>query len=206
VSLQTCPWASLALILILTRAAGAQPAAQAPPGDATGVGGSSRAWFVAGTAFATVRGDCQTCEGDYPYRHSASVLANIGFQVNPRMDVGAEVFWMPVDTADGRVNTTHIDAVTQFRPWASQGFFVKGGAGMAFLRNWVDAVGPDAINSKNLSVVIGAGWVLRPTARLGLQLFGAQHVSAIGDLQTSAGDIPDVVGNFWSLGAGVVIR
>ena len=70
----------------------------------------------------------------------------------------------------------------------------------------VDAIGPDAINSKNLSVVIGAGWVLRPTARLGFQLFGAQHVSAIGDLQTSADDIPDVVGNFWSLGAAVVIR
>ena len=201
-SLQTCPWASLALILLLAPSAGAQPAAQPPQGEAAREGGVSRAWFVAGAAFATVRGDCQTCEGDYPYRHSASMLVNIGFQVNPRMDAGAEVFWMPVDTADGRVNATHIDAVAQFRPWGSQGFFVKGGAGMAFLRNWVDAIGPDAINSKNLSVVIGAGWVLRPAARVGFQLFGAQHVSAIGDLQTAAGDIPDVVGQLLVAGRG----
>ena len=67
-----------------------------------------------------------------------------------------------LDTADGRIRTTHFDAVAQFRPWRSQGFFLKGGAGMAFVRNWVDATGPDAINSKALSVVIGAGWVFNP--------------------------------------------
>ena len=139
--------------------------------------GASNLWLVAGGAFATLRGDCQTCEEDYPYRHSGSVLANGGYRVNDRMDVGGEVFWMPVDTDDGRIRTTHLDAVAQFRPWASQGFFVKGGAGMAFVRNWVDAIGPDPINSKALSVVIGAGWEFRWTERVGLQVFGAQHVA-----------------------------
>ena len=186
-------------------AVGAQPAPPAPTSQPE-LTEASNLWLTAGSTFATLRGDCQTCEEDFPYRHAGSVLANAGYRVNDRMDVGAEVFWMPVDTAAGRIRTTHFDAVAQFRPWASQGFFVKGGAGMAFVRNWVDTIGSDSINSKALSVVIGAGWAFRPAARLGLQVFGAQHVAALGDLQTAHENVEDVVGNFWSLGVAVVIR
>jgi hypothetical protein len=161
---------------------------------------------VAGGSFSTIRGDCQTCEEDYPYRHSGSVLANAGVRVTPRMDAGVEFFWMPMETAGGRIRNTHFDAVAQFRPWASKGFFVKGGAGMAFVRNWVDVISPDSFNQKALSIVLGAGWVFRPQARFGLQVFGAQHAAALGDLQTATGQVPDVIGNFWSLGGGIVIR
>lgn len=43
------------------------------------------------------------------------------------MDVGAEVFWMPVTTGGGdRIQTTHLDALVQVRPWSSTGFFVRG--------------------------------------------------------------------------------
>ena len=166
----------------------------------------SRLWLVAGAASATMRGACQTCEEDSPYRHSGSVLGSLGYRVSERMDVGAEVFWMPVETASGRIRTTHVDAVAQFRPWASQGFFLKGGAGMAFVRNWVDAVGPDSLNSKALSVVIGGGWHFRPASRIGLELFAAQHAAAVGDIKTADADVPDVMGNFWSIGAAIVIR
>ena len=166
----------------------------------------SKGWLVAGGAFATMRGDCQECESDSPYRHSGAVLANIGYRVNHRMDVGAEIYWMPMDTSQGRVHTTHIDAIAQFRPWASQGFFLKGGAGMGFVRNWVDTLGSDSFNGKALSIVIGGGWAFRPAARFGLQLFATQHALAMGDLQSSTGQIPDVIGNRWSLGAAVVMR
>ena len=77
---------------------------------------------------------------------------------------------------------------------------------MAFVRNWVDAIGPDPINSKALSVVIGAGWAFRPAERFGFQVFGAQHVAALGDIQTAEEEVPDVVGIFWSLGVAIVIR
>lgn len=193
------------MLTLVPVAVGAQPATPESTGAAA-TGDASRMWLVAGGSFSTLRGDCQTCEEDFPYRHSGSVLADIGYQVNSRMDVGAEVFWMPVDTADGRVRTTQINAVAQFRPWASQGFFLKGGAGMAFIRNWVDVSGPDAVTSKALSVVIGGGWAFRPAARLGLQLFATQHAAGVGDLGTAEGAIPDVIGNFWSLGAAIVIR
>jgi hypothetical protein len=167
---------------------------------------SSKLWLTAGAASATLRGDCQTCEEDFPYRHAGSILANIGYRVNDQMDVGGEIFWMPVDTEQGEIRTTHLDAVAQFRPWASKGFFLKGGAGMAFVRNWVDAMGLAPVNQKALSVIIGAGWAFRPDQRVGFQVFGAQHVAALGDFQTADEDIEDVVGNFWSLGVAVVIR
>ena len=197
----------LCLLALAPALAFAQTAPQAPSSQPPATaGGASNVWFVAGGAFATMRGDCQTCEEDYPYRHSGAVLGDIGIRVNPRMDVGFEVYWMPIDTAQGNIRTTHFDAVAQFRPWASQGFFVKGGAGMAFVRNWVDVLGSDSFNEKALSVVIGAGWAFRPTGRLGLEVFGTQHALAMGDLQASEGLIQDVIGNRWSFGAAVVIR
>ena len=189
-----------ALVVVLALApaeAAAQPASTPLP---------SRLWLTIGAASATLRGDCQTCETDYPYRHDGSVLGNVGYRVNHRMDVGAEVFWVPMGTAQGTIRTTHFDAVAQFRPWASQGFFMKGGAGMAYVRNWVDTISTESLNSKALSVVIGAGWEFMPLRRIGFQVFGSQHVAALGDLATIDGDIPDVVGNFWSFGAAIVIR
>jgi hypothetical protein len=192
--------ALLALVPAMAVAQAAPPAASAQPGD------TSNLWLVAGGAFATLRGDCQTCEEDYPYRHSGAVLVDVGYRVNARMDVGAELYWMPIDTAQGNIRTTHVDAVAQFRPWSSQGFFLKGGAGMAFVRNWVDVLGSDSYNEKGLSVIIGAGWAFQPAARVGVQVFGMQHAIALGDLQASDSLIPDVVGNRWSLGAAIVIR
>lgn len=185
----------------------AEQAAETPARSSTqNAPAPSNLWIVAGGAFATLRGDCQTCEEDFPYRHSGSILASVGYRANSRMDVGAEVFWMPVESASGTIRTTHIDAVAQFRPWASQGFFVKGGAGMAFVRNWVDAVGDTPFTSKALSVVIGAGWVFRRDERVGFEVFGAQHAAALGDLKTAESEVQDVLGNFWTLGAAIVIR
>jgi hypothetical protein len=181
-------------------------AAQSPPAPQSVPAETSRLWLTAGVSFTAVRGDCQVCEEDYPYRRTAGIFGNLGYRVNDRMDVGAEIFWVPVETADGNTRTTHFDAVAQFRPWSTQGFFIKGGAGLGFIRNWVEVVGPQSLNSKTLSLVIGGGWVFRPRERLGLQLSATQHVVALGDLQTAQGPIDDVVGNFWSLAVAVVIR
>jgi hypothetical protein len=110
------------------------------------------------------------------------------------------------NNASGRIAATHVDAVAQFRPWGSKGLFVKGGAGMAFVRNWVQTLGPHPDTSKALSIVVGGGWAFRPHAPFGMQLFATQHVGALGDLQTADGSVLDVTGNFWSLGASIVIR
>lgn len=198
----------LAVVLVWLAASGVVlRAQQASPPPSPGGDGSSGVWLTGGVAFSTMRGDCQTCEEDFPYRRGPGVLANIGYRVNQRMDVGAEVFWIPIST-DGsqEIHTTNIDAVAQFRPWGSKGFFIKGGAGMAFVRNWIDATGGSPITSKALSVVIGGGWAFRPAQPVGLQLFVAQHAVALGDFQTATADVQDVLANVWSVGVAVVIR
>jgi hypothetical protein len=186
-----------ALVLLLSASAQAQTAEAPAP---------SRAWIVAGAGSATVRGDCQTCEEDYPYRNGGAILGNIGYRVNDRADIGGEILWVPVNTTSGNIRATHLDAVAQVRPWATRGFFLKGGAGMAFVRNWVDAVGPDAVNSKALSVVIGGGWAFRRSERIGIQIFVSQHAGALGDLQVTGGEVADVMSNFWTIGAAFVFR
>src|SRR6187402_1896223 len=101
---------ALGLLALVPTMAFAQAAPQTPSSPPAG----SKVWFVAGGAFATMRGDCQTCEQDFPYRHAGAVLVDVGYRVNPRMDVGTEVFWMPVETAHGTIRATHFDAVAQF--------------------------------------------------------------------------------------------
>jgi hypothetical protein len=203
--LRTWAWIALLSAMVPASAFG-QPASQGAATSRAEDPPSSRLWLVAGGAFVAQRGDCQTCEEEFEYRHAGGVLADIGYSVTRRMDVGGELFWTSSETASGHIRTTQLDAIAQFRPWTSHGFFLKGGAGMAFVRNWVDASGPDAINSKALSVVIGGGWAFRPGERVGLQIFATQHASALGDLQTADGDIGDVIGNFWSFGAAIVFR
>ena len=175
----------------------AQTAQPAPP---------SRLWIVAGGAANTLRGHCQDCGQEFPFRHSGAVVGNAGYRVSSRLDVGGEVFWTKWHNESGEIRATAIDAVAQFRPWESKGFFVKGGAGMAFVRNFARVLGPNPDNSKALSVVIGGGWEFRTKSRVGLQLFAMQYVGALGDLQTANGQISNVTANFWSLGGAIVIR
>jgi len=163
-------------------------------------------WFVVGGAFGTLRGHCQDCGQNFPFRHGGALVGNAGYRVNSRLDLGADLFWMQWRNDSGRIRATAIDAVAQFRPWESKGFFVKGGAGMAFVRNWVPVTGPNPENSKALAVMFGAGWEVPVKGRFGAQFFGMQHIGALGDLQTANGAIADVTANFWSLGAAIVVR
>jgi hypothetical protein len=182
---------------VSTVAQGAQPAPPSPP---------SRLWIVAGGASGTLRGHCQNCEQDFPFRHGGALVGNAGYRVNSRTDVGADVFWMQWNNESGRIRATAINGVAQFRLWESKGFFLKGGAGMAFVRNWVQTMGPNPDAQKALSVVFGGGWEFNLKGRLGMQLFAMQHVGALGDLQTVSGPVADITANFWSLGAAIIIR
>jgi hypothetical protein len=187
----------VALVWLIPVAALAQTAPPAEP---------SRLWIVAGGGPSTLRGFCQDCDLEFPFRHGGALAGNAGIRVNSRMDVGADVFWMKWNNDSGQIRATALTAVAQFRPWESKGFFVKGGAGMGLVRTWVNALGPDPDDQKALVVVFGGGWEFKWKRRVGLQLFAMQHVGAIGDLQTATGPIADVTSNFWTLGAAIVIR
>jgi hypothetical protein len=78
---------------------------------------------------------------------------------------------------------------------------------MAFVRNWiVDTDTSTSFTSKAFALEIGGGWEWRFSRRFGTQVFGSQHVAALGDLQGATQRVENVMANFWSVGGGIVIR
>ena len=200
--------AALALVVCI----GVTPAAvfaQEPSADGGSGSSPSSVWGVIGGGYTATRGDCTFCEVEdveAHYTQSGHLLGNIGARINAKTDAGLEVVWAQGTARGGAsIRATHLLGVVQFRPWASKGFFVKGGMGMALVRNFLD---PDAspIFQKALSVAIGGGWAFRPQERLGFQLYASQHAAALGDFDTREGTLENVMGNFWSVGAAIVIR
>jgi hypothetical protein len=191
------------LILALTSGVAS---AQNAPSPASAPGGL---WVVGGGSATTLLGDCTDCPAD-TYVHSGGVLAIVGKSLTPRTDVGFEVFWVPAEAAatGDQINTTYLMGTFQFRPWLSKGFFLRFSSGMALVRNWIvtDQAGSESFTSKAFALEIGGGWEWRLSPRFGTQVFGAQHVAALGDLVGSAGRVENVMGNFWSAGAAFVIR
>ncbi len=190
----------------------AQTTSPAAPAVSVNAADQSRMWIVVGGTSTTVRGDCQedcVAHGTGAYLHTGSVLGVVGFRVNRHMDAGVEVSWVPATSKAGDdIRSTFLLAAAQFKPWESRGFFLKAGMGMAFVRNFVyDGTGTlPPITSKALGLTYGAGWTFRHSDRLGLQMFGAQHVAALGDFQTGGVTAENVIANFWSVGAAIVIR
>jgi len=169
----------------------------------------SRLWITAGGGSTTLKGDCTTC-GEPNYTHGGDLLVNIGFRGNSKMDGGVELFWVPAKTAGGEtVRTTMILGIAQFRPWEQHGFFLKAGMGIAFVKNFVydatnDVYPPYTTNA--MALTYGAGWEFRTKSRVGFQVYGTHHVVALGDLTFNQGTIENVLGNYWSVGASIVIR
>jgi hypothetical protein len=196
--------ASLLAAVLLTLSPAVAAAQSAPPAEKP----PTRFWLVAGVASTTFLGDCTDCEAK-TYLTSPSVLTTIGGSLNRRVDMGAEITWVPVGAPNGeKLYASFLMGKAQFRPWASRGFFLNAAYGMAFLRNYIFSPPDDrrANRSKALALSIGTGWEWRVGARTGVQAFATQHAAALGDLETTAGTAEDVLGNFWSIGAAIVIR
>ena len=187
------------------------PAAQAAQAPAA-ADDPSKLWIVAGGTAMTLRGDCQEdcpAHGTGSYLHTYSVQGIGGFRVNPHMDAGIEVSWVPFTTKAGdETRATFLLATSQFKPWATRGLFLNAGMGMAFIRNFgfTDNGSVDPITSKALGLTYGIGWTFNHTGRVGFQVFGAQHMAAMGDFESAGVVIENVVANFWSIGGAIVIR
>ena len=186
----------------------ARAAAQAPPTPAAVDPASGSPWLRVGFLSTTFLGDCTDCEGA-SYHSTGSLMASVGWALNPRTDLGAEILWVKSQaSASDRVRVTFVLGSVQFRPWRSRGFFVKAGAGMAFVHNWILSLeGEDpSFRSKAFALDLAAGWHWRLSRHFGAEVLGAQHVAALGDLETSNRTVENVMANFWSVGAAVVIR
>jgi Domain of unknown function (DUF3943) len=60
--------------------------------------------------------------------------------------------------------------------------------------------------SKAFGLGLASGWEWRVSRHFGAQALGALHVAALGDLELARGTVENVMGNFWSAGAAIVVR
>jgi hypothetical protein len=165
-------------------------------------------WIVVGGVWTTSLGDCTDCE-ERKYRHTGSLLSNVGWSINERTDLGAEVMFVASkSSADDRIRLSFLMAAFQYRPWRTNGFFLKAGAGMALVHNWIlnlDNQTP-SFRSKAFALAIGTGWEWSMGKHFGAQAIATHHAAALGDLQTSTSTVENVMGNLWSVGGTIVIR
>jgi len=196
----------LPILLLLLVSAGVASAQTPVPASASASSGW-KPWVVAGGSSTTLLGDCTGCPAD-TYVHDGGVLGIVGTPLTPRTDIGGQIFWVPSSSAAGEpIKTTYVMGTFQFRPWGGSGFFVRLSSGMAFVRNWVvDTDTSTSFTSKAFALEIGGGWEWRFARHFGTQVFGSQHVAALGDLETATTRVENVMGNFWSVGGGIVIR
>jgi hypothetical protein len=202
-ALRWSPWALMLLCLLPAPAR-----AQAVPADARDPALPSRMWVVIGGGSTSLLGDCTECAAD-DYIHSGNFMLNAGVSLNRRTDVGAEILFVPTTLETGEpISVSFVMAAVQFRPWRTHGFFLKAGSGLASVKNWLGTIDGDetAQRSTAFALGLGAGWEWRMRSRFGAQVFGSQHVVALGDLETNSGTAENVMGNFWSFGAAIVIR
>jgi len=191
----------LLLLLLSSGVAAAQTATSSSPSSGW------QPWIVVGGSSTTLLGDCTDCPAD-TYVHDGGVLGIVGTPLTPRTDIGGQIFWVPSSSAAGEpIKTTYVMGTFQFRPWGGSGFFVRLSSGMAFVRNWVvETDTSTSFTSKAFALEVGGGWEWRFGRRFGTQVFGSQHVAALGDLQGATQRVENVMGNFWSVGGGIVIR
>lgn len=197
---------ALACVLALVGPATARESAAQDPAAPPVVSGP---WVMGAGASTTLRAECSECTPT-DYVHTHSWLAGAGVSLRNRADIGLQLRWSPASEENAELNTTALLGVVRYRPWASRGFFVSGGAGIAWLTDVVDFVDEGttvSATAKGLTVDIGAGWEFRVHPRLGLQVFGAQHVVTLGDLPTPLDvTLEGVVVNSWSVGGAIVFR
>jgi hypothetical protein len=171
----------------------------------------SRLWIAAGGGLGAARVGCEPCDGDGTYRRTRGLSVDAGIRVNPKLDAGAELAWMPISLERGEpIWTTFLLGAAQFSPWTRRGFFVKGGMGLGFVRNWsadlaLQDLAPQ-VTTNAMAMSYGAGWTFRRERRVAVQAYGMHYVAALGDLTTTQTTIQNVVSNYWTLGAGLTIR
>ncbi|MCX6550924.1 MAG: hypothetical protein NTY02_07950 [Acidobacteria bacterium] len=184
-------------------ATGPKPAATAASSTA-----ARKVFLGVGGSYIASRTDCTNCDEEGVYWDGWAVHVDGGLTVNDRLDVGAEIFSTHTTTAGVGMRSNYALAVAQYRPWASRGFFLKGGIGMVFFRGdtYVEGHGTADVKTRGMGVHYGVGWLIRRERRVAFAPFAGHYVATLGDVQGSDWLAENVVSNNWVAGLTVIIR
>ena len=197
-----------AFVFASVAGAGAQTAPGAPAPQPLG----RKLWIVAGGGFSMTRAGCAACSREGVFTNTGSIFFDVGGRVSPQVDAGIEAMFVRARyEGEDPILTTFIMAIAQFRPWKERGLYLRAGMGFGFVGHGINSpIGkqlapPYSTNALGLSY--GLGWIVRRERRWTLQASFAHHIAAIGELTTVSGiPIKNVVGNYWTSGAAIVIR
>jgi hypothetical protein len=196
-----------ALRLMLVAAALVCGAAQARAQDGQAARPSTKWWFGAGAGYISFRSDCENCEHGDTYTAGRGFLVDAGLTLNEQFDTGGEVFTAFSGDDLNHYRVTYALAVAQFRPWKGQGFVLRGGFGLVFLRGLFTVDGQSAeVSSRGLGVNYGAGWIFGRERRVSFAPFGAHYVATLGDVALPSGSAQNAVSNAWMAGVVVLFR
>jgi hypothetical protein len=193
--------------LLLTVALLLVPALAAAQDTATAQPDGSRWWVGGGGGYFPNLASCTGCESERPHRNGGAFLVQGGLRVGARLLVGAEAFSgeKTVDGAD--IRNTSLLGIVQYRPFASHGFFIKGGYGMAIVKDVVPTEGGNvAARTRGIGLTYGAGWVFGEGRGVSIAPVAATYVTTVGDVRTQSGTAENVVINGWFAGVVVMFR
>jgi hypothetical protein len=141
-------------------------------------------WIGLGAGYGSAAAKCDDCEANGREKGPAGFL-KLGGTLNQKVLLGAE-FNIWSDSAEGEALNFYTGTATiTFYPWASSGFFVKGGAGVSFvdadLRQGSKLVTVDL--GEGFGAVAGVGYDLRIRRNLSLTPVCNFYLGWPGDLR-----------------------
>jgi Outer membrane protein beta-barrel domain len=144
-------------------------------------------WFGFGLGVGSADATCDECEGDR--QTGAAGAIRLGWTLNPRVLLGIESgAWTKTEDEDGAdvtINMYNVSGTLTLYPSETAGFFVKGGAGLAFVNSEIKG-GNTTIDSdmgNGLGLLAGIGYDFRLGRRVRLTPALDAYYGNIGDVK-----------------------
>lgn len=146
-------------------------------------------WFGVAAGIGSADVTCDDCEGDR--ETSAAGALRLGWTLNPRVLLGLETSaWTKTEDDDGAdvsINMYNVSGTVTLYPSETTGFFLKGGAGLAFVNSEYKD-GSTTIDSdmgNGLGLLAGIGYDFRLGRRVRLTPALDAYYGNIGDVKFS---------------------
>jgi hypothetical protein len=165
-------------------------------------------WVGAGGGYLAGRASCSNCETDPPFGDGSAVLVQGGVRAGERLHIGGELFTTTREMNGASLRDTHLLGIFQFRPFTRFGFFLKGGYGMALVKDVIPVTANTQFSARTwgMGVMYGAGWIFGQSKRVSVAPTAATYVTTVGDVRGVERTAQNVVINGWFAGAVVMFR
>ena len=164
---------------VLTAALGLATTAWQPAAAQSSPLVPGRIFLSAGTGYGGAALSCASCSSSR--ESSFAFTGRAGAALRQNLELALEVTAWSKDfgnsTSNSTARTVFADAVAQWYPLQSSGFFVKGGGGLAFIREDIASTGipRTRIEANTSDLVAGLGWDVPVARRIALTPYADLH-------------------------------